>query len=126
MDQPEPKPSQVREPARAEAEHDELGFDLPEPARPGKRTASLALLALLVVIGGAFGAGYLPKLRARHALEQAAARSAEELRTVEVLAPTRLDGSRTLVLPASVRPLAQTTLYPRADGYVKAFYKDLG
>lgn len=107
-------------------EHDELGFELPAPARPGKKKTLFAFVLFALVIGAAFGAGYLPKLRARTALEHDSARAAQEVRNVEVVLPTRRDGVHSLSLPASVRALAQTTIYPRADGYVKAFYKDLG
>jgi RND family efflux transporter MFP subunit len=119
MDKPEPTRS-------SQPEHDDLGFEVPEAAKPGGRRTALALLVLALALGGAFTAGYLPKLRARSVLEREATRAGNDVRTVEVIAPTRLSESRNVQLPASIRPLAQTTLYPRADGYIKAFYKDLG
>jgi RND family efflux transporter MFP subunit len=126
MDKSQPPPGESAS-DRAQADHDDaLGFELPAPAQPGRNKTLLALLVLALGLGVAFSAGYLPKLRARGVLERESTRSSAEVRSVEVMLPKRLDGAHNLQLPASVRPLAQTTLYPRADGYVKAFYKDLG
>ncbi|HEX6242980.1 MAG TPA: efflux RND transporter periplasmic adaptor subunit [Polyangiales bacterium] len=111
---------------RRDAHEDELGFDLPQAAAPSRARVLMMLAITGCGLALAFGAGYLPKLRARTALEQEAAASEQRLATVEVITPTRLDGSRSLTLPGSVRPLAETTLYSRANGYIKAFYKDLG
>jgi RND family efflux transporter MFP subunit len=113
-------------PTRSEAHEDELGFELPQTPTPSRGRVLLMLAITCLGLALAFGVGYLPKLRARTALEQDAARSEQRLPAVEVVAPTRLDGSRSLTLPGSVRPLAETTLYSRASGYIKAFYKDLG
>ncbi|HKO92536.1 MAG TPA: efflux RND transporter periplasmic adaptor subunit, partial [Polyangiaceae bacterium] len=126
MDNPESRRGGEAPRLNRPPEHDALEFELPAAARPGRKKTALALVLMALALGIAFSAGYLPKLRARTALEREAAQQASELRGVEVQRPTRLDGSRTLELPASVRPLAETTLYPRADGYIKAFYKDLG
>jgi RND family efflux transporter MFP subunit len=105
---------------------DALGFELPAPAQPSLRRASLTALGLVFALAAAFAIGYLPKLRARSTLEQETAQADKRVTEVEVIVPTRLDGARTLLLPGSVRPLAETTLYSRANGFVKAFYKDLG
>jgi membrane fusion protein, multidrug efflux system len=111
---------------RAALDTEELGFALPEPAVPGKRRLTLGLLALIACLLAAFLAGYLPKLQARQTLNERARLQTESLAAVQVVRPARLPGTRSLTLPASVRPLSETTVYPRASGYVRAFHKDLG
>jgi membrane fusion protein (multidrug efflux system) len=112
--------------SHAALDADELGFALPLPAAPGKRRLTLGLVALAGALLLAFLAGYLPKLQARQTLDERARAQTGSMPAVQVVRPERLAGSRNLTLPASVRPLTETTVYPRASGYVHAFHKDLG
>jgi RND family efflux transporter MFP subunit len=113
-------------PAPAALDEHELGFELPPPAAPGRQRITLGLLLLAGVLLLAFLVGYLPKLQARQALNERARAQAQQLPAVQVTQPKRLTDSRELRLPASVRPLTETTIYPRASGYVRAFHHDLG
>jgi RND family efflux transporter MFP subunit len=45
---------------------------------------------------------------------------------VQVVAPTVVSSDRALSLPGSVQALEETTLYPRANGYVRKWHVDLG
>jgi RND family efflux transporter MFP subunit len=105
---------------------DDLGFDLPPPAVL-TRGRALALGALLVaVLGGAFAFGYLPRRQARAALEESTKAVEGGAPRVEVVAPQVVTSDRSLVLPGSVRPLEETVIYPRVNGYVQKWLVDIG
>ena len=114
-----------REQAAGVADQD-LGFELPVPAvLTVRRAIAVGLFSALVLVG-AFLAAFLPNRRARAALE-ASARSAERaVLRVEVLVPRVGAEMRALVLPGSVRPLEETVVYSRANGYLRRWVVDLG
>ncbi len=119
------RPQSGPAPRRADSGID-LGFDLPAPRRLS-RTRSMALgLGLLGAVGTLLLVGYLPKRHAAAALRESATASAQAVRKVEVLTPKSGSSSRAVVLPGSVRPLEETVVYPRANGYVRAWKVDLG
>lgn len=105
---------------------DDLGFPLPEPVALGKRRGLFLLLALLLACAALFVLGYLPRLRAKSRLIQAAHEVKNQRLAVETLRPKRVEGVQEIALPGSIAPLASTVLYPRAQGYVKRFLVDLG
>lgn len=105
---------------------DDLGFDLPPPAALSRTQVALACAALVVALGAVFAATYLPKRNARAALE-ASVRSAETTAPrVEVVTPKVTSSDRSLVLPGSIRPLEETVVYPRVNGYVRKWNVDIG
>jgi membrane fusion protein (multidrug efflux system) len=106
-------------------QHD-LGFSLPQPAKVGRSRGWLFVVLLLVALGAAFLFGYLPRQKASHVLADTTAASARSAPRVDTISPKRIDDERTTVLPGNVTPLNQTVLYPRAQGYVKAYFVDLG
>ncbi len=119
------RPRSGAAPRRADSGID-LGFDLPAPRRLS-RTRSVALgLGLVGAVGTLLLVGYLPKRHAAAALRESAAASVEAVRKVEVMTPKSGSSSRAVVLPGSVRPLEETVVYPRANGYVRAWKVDLG
>ena len=105
---------------------DDLGFALPEPAKPGatRVTAMVAFAALL--IAGAFLFGYLPRREQSAALANSLKQQADATPSVDVVKPKRLQSDKPISLPASLQPLAETILYPRANGYVQKFSADIG
>jgi RND family efflux transporter MFP subunit len=105
---------------------DDLGFALPEPATISRARAVAFGAVAAALLGAAFLAAWLPKRHARAALETTTAEAAEQLARVEVVSPKLLESDRDLVLPGSVRPLEETVVYPRANGYVKRWLVDLG
>jgi RND family efflux transporter MFP subunit len=105
---------------------DELGFDLPPPARPGRARVAAASLALLALAGTAFAAGWLPRRRERRELAAEARGAASAAPRVQVVRPAPRASDRALALPGSVRPLEETTVYPRSSGYVRSWKVDLG
>ncbi|MET0283353.1 MAG: efflux RND transporter periplasmic adaptor subunit [Polyangiales bacterium] len=110
---------------KEEPKHD-LGFSLPQPAKVGSSRGLLFVVLLLVGLGAAFLIGYLPRQKASHTLADTTAASAKSAPRVDTIAPKRVDDERTTVLSGNVTPLNQTVLYPRAQGYVKAYFVDLG
>lgn len=105
---------------------DDLGFKLPEPAKPGAgRVTGLIALGLLVLIG-AFLFGYLPRREQSAALARDAKQVGTSAPNVEVVTPKRIESSKPISLPASLQPMADTVLYPRANGYVQRFAVDIG
>jgi RND family efflux transporter MFP subunit len=120
-----PQSVEPRGPAAHET-HDPLGFELPPPTSvSATRLIGLGLLASLV-LGGAFAATYIPKRRARAALEAHAVEGTRALPRVEYVLPHQAASERQLMLPGSVHPLEETVIYPRANGYVRRWLVDIG
>lgn len=108
-----------------ESHDDELGFDLPQPAKLGPARAVALALVFLVLVAGAFVVGFLPKRQAAAELDSESKRVASA-RKVEVVTPKELKSDRALNLSGNVQPIQQTILYPRASGYVRDWKVDLG
>jgi membrane fusion protein (multidrug efflux system) len=119
--EPSPRSDEPSPPGGAE-----LGFELPAPpAVSQKRVVGIGLLVLLAV-AAAFLVGFLPKRDRQQDLAQGTASAERETTRVAVVSPKRLRNDRELVLPGSVRPFSETTLYPQTNGYVKNFLVDIG
>jgi RND family efflux transporter MFP subunit len=86
------------------------------------------LLAAIVgtAIIGAFIAGFLPKLVKKHELRDNATNTEHALPRVEVIAAHSLTTDRALELPGTIQPLEETTIYPRANGYIRRWLVDIG
>ncbi len=112
-------------PPRPEGPED-LGFDLPPPARPRRTRVALAIVFGAVVLAGAFAAAYLPKRHASLALAADARQSEDKRLRVQVVKPAVKSSDRAMRLPGSVQPLQETTVYPRANGYVRDWKVDIG
>jgi RND family efflux transporter MFP subunit len=118
---PPPHDGQSQPPA-----HGDLGFDLPPPARlPLTRLVAFSALVLVLLLA-VFASVYLPRRSARAALEEGVRAASSAAPRVEVLTPKVVASDRALVLPGSVEPLEETTIYPRANGYVRKWLVDIG
>lgn len=116
----EPRRDRTSEP------HDDLDFELPPAARPsGGRLVALGV-GVVLVVGVAFVVGLLPRYRADAALKREAESGASSMLRVEVLSPKTKSSDRALEIPGSVRALEEAVLYPRANGYVRAWKADIG
>jgi RND family efflux transporter MFP subunit len=121
-------PPQVGEAQRkSEPAHaDDLGFDLPEPAKPS-RTRMVAMAAMvLALVAAAFLVAWLPKRHAQHALAASTTASQAAALRVQVVPPKVTSSDRSMALPGSVQPLEETVVYPRASGYVSKWTADIG
>lgn len=103
---------------------EDLGFQLPPPATPSSGKVLLIAGGFVAVVVGAFVVGYLPRHQARKELVAEAA--GENLLRVQVVSPKAKSSDRAMLLPGSVQALEETTLYPRANGYVRAWKADIG
>jgi RND family efflux transporter MFP subunit len=105
---------------------EDLGFDLPGPAHLSARRAVLVGASGAALVAAAFVVGYLPRHRARIALEDVARGSEAALPRVDVVTPKVGSSDRALSLPGSVQPLQETLIYARADGYLRRWLVDIG
>src|SRR5262249_44314371 len=103
-----------------------LGFDLPPPAAITKTRLVAGIAVVVIVLGSAFAAAYLPRRNARAALEEGVKQSESAVPRLEVITPKVLSSERSIVLPGSVQPLEETVIYPRASGYVRTWSADIG
>lgn len=104
-------------------DRDDLGFDLPHPARMSRVRVAIVLA---IIVGAAFVLGYLPRRTARARLDAAPAAAAETTPRIEVITATEVKSDHALSLPGTVTALEQTTLYPRVSGYVRRWLVDIG
>ncbi len=104
---------------------DDLGFELPRPARMSRIRIALVIV---IVVAVAFVLGYLPHRTARAKLDElpGAGTSAAPTMRVQVTKATEVKSDRALSLPGTVTALEQTTLYPRISGYVRRWLVDIG
>jgi RND family efflux transporter MFP subunit len=100
-------------------------FD-PAPHRPTKSGLGKATTVALLMFGGLLAAGLVPRVLHQQAMaEEERARADESARVTVVRVERSLDASN-LVLPGSVLPLQETSVYARANGYVRRWLVDIG
>lgn len=105
---------------------DDLGFSLPEEAKLSRtRAVAIGVIAVLV-LGGGFLFGWLPRRHAQRALAAETQTTEAARLRVEVIAPKLASSDRALLLPGNVQALEETTLYARATGYVRKWNADIG
>jgi membrane fusion protein, multidrug efflux system len=105
--------------------HDE-GFD-PAPHRPGARGLAAIALAVALVTVALVVAGVVPRMRASATARADHARAEGAEARVVVARATRAGAPAGEVgLPGSVEAVQETLIYPRINGYLRAFRADLG
>jgi RND family efflux transporter MFP subunit len=103
-----------------------------EEAKPeaGKRrkTARLGLLGLgsVAALMAIFALGYLPRLERQKQLYAAVETSNIAHPAVTVTAVRRSEASTDLLLPGNIQAIDETTIYARADGYLRRRLVDIG
>ena len=120
------QPEQPHTPAQAPPPHDaeDLGFALPPPATTSR---VWVILVLVGIVGGAFAYGFAKHQSARADVPPPAIVAGEAKATrVQVITAKALTSDQAIDLPATVRALEETKLYPRTSGYVKAWHVDIG
>jgi len=101
---------------------EDLGFELPPPAKGG---IAKVVVAIVLVVGGAFAFGYVRRSKAHAEMPALPATSSGALR-VDVLKPTALSSDQALALPGVVKPLEEAKIYSRSAGYVRRWLVDIG
>lgn len=108
------------------AESDDLGFDLPPPARLS-RTRAVAIAAIaLGVLAAAFLIAWLPRRAAQKDLAASTKADGNAILRVQVVTPKSKSSDRSVALPGSVQPLEETVVHPRSSGYVRKWLHDIG
>ncbi|MGY6158776.1 efflux RND transporter periplasmic adaptor subunit [Paraburkholderia strydomiana] len=93
-------------------------------AQPGKRRALLLPAALLTIAAALLAVGIVPRLHASTELSQQVAAQRETI--VDAVPPKPAPASQELLLPGSVMPYADASIYARTSGYVRHWYADIG
>jgi RND family efflux transporter MFP subunit len=100
-------------------------FD-PAPFRPTRKGLRWSATAAAVVLGGLLAAGIVPRLLHRSAMVEEARATDEQAASVLVVRVARTVEGSNLALPGSVQPLQETSVYARANGYVRKWLVDIG
>lgn len=104
----------------------DLGFELPPPVAVSPTRIIAIGLVVLAVVGSAFVVGYMPRRKAKEDLAAATKADVAQALRVEVVAPKVASSDKPMILPGTVHPLEETTVYSRANGYVRTWKVDLG
>jgi membrane fusion protein (multidrug efflux system) len=110
------------DPARA----DDLGFDLPPPAKVSAARLLTIVAIVVAVLAAAFLVAWLPKRHAQQELVASTKSTESAAPRVQVVSPKAKSSDRSLALPGSVQPLEETVVYPRSSGYVSKWVVDIG
>jgi membrane fusion protein, multidrug efflux system len=120
----------TREPSKThsvetEAQGEGAAFD-PTPFRPTKRGLRGSAIAAAGLLGGLVLLGVAPRAIHRSAMAAEARAGEQEPAHVPVVRAERSVEASDLVLPGSVLPLQETSVYARANGYVRHWLVDIG
>ncbi|SAL10350.1 RND transporter MFP subunit [Caballeronia peredens] len=98
-------------------------MESPVRSSNGKRMPRL-VIAIGCLAAVLLAVGIVPRLHAR----TAQTRQVDEQRepVVATISPTRAPATQELLLPASVMPWADASIYARTSGYVQQWYADIG
>jgi RND family efflux transporter MFP subunit len=86
----------------------------------------LILAVVVLLFAGAFVARLIPMLSHERELRSQANVEENAAPIVNVALPEAQAVQQDLNLPADIRPMAQTAIYARVDGFVKSWYLDIG
>lgn len=111
----------------SEQNHSEIEHvDISNLPKVGWLTMITLVVVIAVLFGCVFMLGYIP-YRARLALiAQEAETVRSQIPVVQATFPIRETSTIEFTLPGDVKPYQETSIYPRANGYLKAFYVDIG
>ncbi|POA56627.1 efflux RND transporter periplasmic adaptor subunit, partial [Pseudomonas sp. GW460-R15] len=73
-----------------------------------------------------FAAVYIPRRRSQAALAEATKVEQRAAIRVNVVVPKATSSDHAMMLPGSVRPLQETVIYSRANGYLRRWLVDIG
>ena len=113
-------------------EHKRLGEGTPHAALAGKLWHPSAVtivsiaLAIMLLIAGAFLAGYVPLQKRESVIRNQVREQEEALPRVEVTEVGRSASKSDLVLPGNIQAITEAPILARADGYIKARMVDIG
>jgi RND family efflux transporter MFP subunit len=94
--------------------------------KPSAITIAAILLGLIVVLAGAFVAGYIPLQRREALVRTEADERGKDLPHMEVMQVGRSSLHSDLILPGTLQAVTEAPILARADGYLKRRLVDLG
>lgn len=106
-------------------DHEAIG-ELPRAPEPSGRMLAGLGTALVLVLGCAFAAGLLPRIRKSAALDAETTRLATRKPPVQVTVPKVRPPTNEISLPGTVQPLMDTVIYARTSGYLERWLVDIG
>jgi RND family efflux transporter MFP subunit len=95
-----------------------------QPVAKRKPRGWLIALVLLVIFGGVLAHGIIQRLRASATLRTETDQLA--LPVVSVITPKRAAPTQEIVLPGNVQPFITSPIFSRTNGYLRAWYFDIG
>jgi multidrug efflux pump subunit AcrA (membrane-fusion protein) len=109
-----------------EGGHGEAEVFDPAPHRPTKRGLTISVVVGVIAFASLLAVGIIPRVLHREAMVNAERAAAAETPKVRVAQASRSAASIGLELPGSMQALQETTVYARANGYVRAWNVDIG
>lgn len=106
--------------------HGEGSVFNPAPHRPSPRDLRVVAAVVALLLGALLVLGIVPRLLHRASVTREEARSSSDLPRLRVASVTRGASRARVVLPGSVQPIQETSIYARANGYVRKWYVDIG
>ncbi len=103
--------------------HDEIPTDLPKIGNLGVIIAAVVVAACFL---GLFFVGWLPHQKREAELDKDQSAQESSRPMVQVAAPQRTRTGTDIVLPADARAMQETSIFPRANGYLKSLKVDIG
>ncbi len=100
---------------------------LPRPGhnhRPASRRGWVITVVIVILVAGVLFFGIRSRVNAEASLRTVTQQLA--LPSVSVVLPKRTAPANELVLPGNIQPFISSPIYARTDGYLKAWYFDIG
>jgi RND family efflux transporter MFP subunit len=97
-----------------------------KPARPSAATLWVLAILAVIILGGAFLAGYIPEINRQTALAKEAREDTTALPPVNVAAVEQAPGKSQLVLPGNIQAVTEAPVLARASGYIRNRMVDIG
>jgi RND family efflux transporter MFP subunit len=94
--------------------------------RPSGITITALLMAFVVILAGAFFAGYLPLQKRETTVRAEADEREKSLPRIAVIHVGRGSNNNDLKLPGTMQPVTEAPILARADGYLKHRMVDIG
>jgi RND family efflux transporter MFP subunit len=97
-----------------------------KPRRPSAATLWILAIVAVLILTGAFFAGYLPQASRQTALAKEAKEEIVALPPVNVVIVEQASGKSQLILPGNIQAVTEAPVLARASGYIKTRYVDIG
>ncbi|HWE02946.1 MAG TPA: efflux RND transporter periplasmic adaptor subunit [Tepidisphaeraceae bacterium] len=109
-------------PAAPDHDHDEIDLNVPHPRARWIAIAGILAAVCLVIL---FVVGLIPRLHTNRSLAIDADAALNAPVPVNVVLARRSDATMDVVLPGTLRPWQEVSIYARSTGYLKKFYVDI-